>query len=86
MRLVITDNEGVCVDVPYEQVCVGIYAKENSILIYEVQNNDADDGYWKAGTYDSRTKANAVMGMIHAAYEMDKKIFRLPKNEEVDIT
>ena len=86
MRLVITDDEGILVDIPYEKVCVGIYAKENSILIYEVQNNDADDGYWKAGTYDTRTKANAVMGMLHRAYVDGEKIFRFPKNEEVDIT
>ena len=55
-------------------------------MIYEVQNNDADDGYWKAGTYDSRTKANAVMGMLHRAYVDGEKIFRFPMNEEVDIT
>ena len=85
MRLVITDNEGVCVDVPYDMVSVNVCVKTNAILIDSITNND-DFGYWETEPYDSRTKANAVMGMIHAAYEMDKKIFRLPKNEEVDIT
>ena len=85
MRLVITDNEGVCVDVPYDMVSVNVCEKTNAILIGSITNND-DFGYWETEPYDSRTKANAVMGMIHAAYEMDKKIFRFPMNEEVDIT
>lgn len=81
MRLVFHNN-GFTVDIPYETATV--YAEECRGNEYRIIARDSY-GAKVAEPYDSLEKARRAMWLIRSAYEMNKKIFKIPKNDEVKI-
>lgn len=85
MRLVVTDKDGVAVDIPYDLVSVNTDTRLNTIVVSPISNNEDSGGYWETEPYGSREKVNAVFEMLHRAYVDGEKIFGFPMNEEVMI-
>ncbi len=67
MRILSQDGIGT-IDLPYEQVGIGINTHDNKeIIAYPIISLHEDD-YWTMARYSTEAKAKRAMEMLHGAY------------------